>query len=902
MSARDQQAALDSVQALLDFSDDMLAMMDRDLCYVTVNEAFARMFGRPRSEFIGCSSRVMFGHEPEHYNTVILPILQRVLDGHPVHFESWVPVPPFGDMFLDIHYSPVCDAGGTVCGVAVVGRDRTEVVRSIEALKRSETILNRTEHIANLGGWFYNVLTDESTWTDEMYAIHEVDKGFPLTQANIQSFIPAHELPQVLKQLEAAMRGERVEINSGMITATGRHKQVRSIAFPVMEDGRVVSIEGVLQDITELSNMQQQLQQSEEKYRRLVEETNALVWEGDVNPSRFTYISPQAEKLTGFPVEAWMEPDFLWERVLPEEREATFATIARKIAAREDFIVEYRFIRADGSLIWLHDDVKLICNEYGEPTKFRGVMIDVTRMKEMQAGLSRALRSLENHKYILDRHAIVASADREGRIHYVNSKFIEITGYERDELVGQRHTLLKSGLHPASFYRKLWDTISSGQVWQGEICNRRKNGELYWVYTTIVPLLDESGSIEEYMSVSTEVTELKRTEESLRRAQKMEAIGQLTGGIAHDFNNLLSIIIGNIELVEMSLPRRELVHRQLENARNAAMRGSVLTRRLLNFSHQTPVLGQAMNLNQVMQGIEVLVSKSLTALVRVELDLAPDLWLVEVDPGDFEDAIINLSINASDAMPQGGELRFATRNFETAHMQFRNNGMIPPGKYVEITVQDSGIGMNTDVLDKIFEPYFTTKPSDKGSGLGLPMVYGFVKRSKGLIFVDSTPGAGTRFTLYLPKSAQQVLQPGIVAAAAPPEKQPAGHEETILLVDDEADIIKITRINLEHLGYRVLSAQSGDEALAILRLHEEIDLLFTDIVMPGSLNGYELAQAALALRPQLKVLFTTGYAKVEGGTPRDEWRNAIIQKPYRSAELSRRIRATLDGAAVQATR
>jgi PAS domain S-box-containing protein len=887
-------SALDSAQTLLNFSDDMLAMLDTNLRYVALNDAYARMFGRPRSDFIGHTIEEAFAHDPEHYCSVIQPIMEECLRGNPVRYERWIPVPQFGDLYLDIHYSPAKDANGRVIGITVAGRNRTEVMRSIEALQRNETMLNRTENIAHLGGWYYDLVTDVTHWTNEMYEIHEVPRDFPLTQENIQRFVPESELAHVLQGIGRAMRGEPTEITSRMITATGKVKWVRSICFPIIENGRVVSIEGVLQDISELTETQLRFQQSEEKYRRLVEETNALVWEGDISPARFTYISPQAEKLTGFPTEAWMRPNFLWERVLPEERDETFAAIARKIAAHEDFVIEYRFIRADGSLMWLHDDVKIIYDAIGEPVKFRGVMIDITRMKEMQAGLGRALRSLENYKYILDRHAIVASADREGLIHYVNAKFIEITGYERDELIGQRHSLLKSGLHSAAFYNKLWSTIAAGQVWQGEICNRRKNGDLYWVYTTIVPLLDEQGNIEEYMSVSTEVTELKRTEESLRRAQKMEAIGQLTGGIAHDFNNLLSIVIGNIELVEMSLPPQELLHRQLENARNAAVRGSVLTRRLLNFSHQTPVLGQAMNLNAVMQGIEVLVSKSLTALVKVELDLAADLWLVEVDPGDFEDAIINLSINASDAMPQGGKLRFSTRNVETTHMQFRSNGMIPPGKYVEITVEDSGIGMDADVLDKIFEPYFTTKPSDKGSGLGLPMVYGFVQRSKGLIFVDSTPGAGTRFTIYLPKSGQATSRTGIEAPPSPSQAPAARHDETILLVDDEADILKITRTNLENLGYRILIAQNGDEALAVLQRHQEIDLLFTDIVMPGSLNGFELAEAALALRPDLKLLFTTGYAKVEGGTPRDEWREAIIQKPYRSAEISRRIRAMLD--------
>jgi len=245
-------------------------------------------------------------------------------------------------------------------------------------------------------------------------------------------------------------------------------------------------------------------------------------------------------------------------------------------------------------------------------------------------------------------------------------------------------------------------------------------------------------------------------------------------------------------------------------------------------------------------------------------------------------------------MPQGGKLRFYTHNYEVAHMEFKINGMIPPGQYVEILIIDSGVGMAQEVLEKIFEPYFSTKPSDKGSGLGLAMVYGFVKRSKGLIFAESKPGNGTTFTILLPKSAHESSTVTESTELKPQAKLTARKNETILLVDDETDILKITRTNLENLGYRVLTANNGDEALEVVQSSENIDLLFTDIVMPGKLNGYELAEAAIVVRPALKLLFTTGYAKVENKITREDWLNALIQKPYRSSELSKKIRETLD--------
>ena len=484
--------------------------------------------------------------------------------------------------------------------------------------------------------------------------------------------------------------------------------------------------------------------------------------------------------------------------------------------------------------------------------------------------------------------------DREGRITYVNDKFLQLSGYSREELVGQRHSLLRSEVHNEKFYRDVWAVAHSGRVWQGEVCSCSKDGSLYWVYATIVPLLDEHGEIEAFMSVRTDITDLKRTEESLRRVQKMEAIGQLTGGIAHDFNNLLGIILGNLELIEMSLPSNERLQKQLDSAKSAALRGSVLTRRLLNFSHQTPVQGKSLELNKVLQGLEVLISKSLTALVGIDMDLAADLWQVDADPGDFEDVIINLALNAGDAMPNGGRLSFTTRNRDIRETQYRPRGTIPPGQYVEIRVQDTGVGIEEHLLEKVFDPYFSTKPSDKGSGLGLAMVYGFVQRSKGLIFVDSVRHRGTCFSIFLPRSTRPPP-----AGVSPPvhgdAKLPARPGETLVLVDDEADILKVSHINLERLGYRVIPCTNADEALTVLGdSTQRVDLLFTDIVMPGKLTGHELAEEARKLRPRLPILFTTGHDRVGIHPPDDGRHCAILNKPYRVAEMSQRIRELLD--------
>lgn len=880
----------------MSYTDDMLALLDVDLHFLEVNMAYARMFQKQPAEFKGQTIEQLFAHDPNHYRNIIHPILQKCLSGTPHRYEIWIDVPVFGNLFLDLQYEPVRNEADEITGIAIVGRNRTEVMRSIEALKRSETMLNRTEHIANLGGWFFDLNRSEIRWTNEMYNIHEVGRDFTLTQESINEFVPEAYLPEVLQAVEKTIQGHPSSVVSPLITKNGTHKWVRSMAFPVLEDGKVVSIEGILQDITELTNIQQRLHHSEERFRDLVENTNVVTWESGAPPSPpgFHYMSPHAVVMTGYSLTELLEPDFLLKHVHPDDLMPCWNIVTEKTALRQDFFLEYRLFRADGTLIWIHDEIKLIRDESGKPVQLRGVMVDITRMKEMQAGLSKALRAIENHKYILDQHAIVSITDRAGRITYVNEKFIENTGYSRDELVGNSHSLLKSGIHTADFYARLWETVLAGKVWQGEICNLNKRGAYNWVYTTIVPLLDEHGKVEEFMSVRTDITDLRRTEESLRRVQKMEAIGQLTGGIAHDFNNLLGIVIGNLDLIELGMEGNSTELPLVENARNAAMRGSVLTRRLLNFSRQAPTAGRALDLNPIIRNLDVLLSKSLTAMVEIRMELQADPWFVEVDSGDFEDAIINLALNASDAMPTGGKLLFTTRNHTCRQTEHRNNGTLPAGQYVELTVEDDGTGIPRDIIEKIFDPYFTTKASDKGSGLGLAMVYGFVKRSKGQIFVDSALGRGTRFTLYLPKAARSAETKTEEPAQVPAARPRARDDETILLVDDEEDILKITSISLENLGYRVICSTNAEEAIEVLQRGERIDLLFTDVVMPGKYNGFELAETAQTMRPGLPTLLTSGYAKEKSGLGQQRWGSVMMPKPYRGADLARRIRVLLD--------
>lgn len=386
-----------------------------------------------------------------------------------------------------------------------------------------------------------------------------------------------------------------------------------------------------------------------------------------------------------------------------------------------------------------------------------------------------------------------------------------------------------------------------------------------------------------------DVSEEKNAARALRRAQKMEAIGQLTGGIAHDFTNILGIIIGNLEFLMRPELHASNPKEHLDIAYKAAMRATALTKQLLNFARTKPADAKATDVNNVISGMNSLLARSVTQQIALRYSLADELWQANIDPGDLEDSLLNLAINARDAMQRGGELTIATTNTVIDAANASSYPSIPKGHYVEISVRDSGSGISKANLDKIFEPFFSTKDRGKGTGLGLSMVFAFVERSKGYIKVDSELNVGTEFRIFLPRlrlDANEEEQVDRLHLSEIP-----GGTEWVLAVDDEVDLTTLAKANLTSLGYSVITANNAADALEILDSGQHIDILFTDTVMPGSLNGIELATQALERNPNLKVLITTGFTNIQAKPPGGE---KVLHKPYTKAELAARIRKTLD--------
>ncbi len=525
-------------------------------------------------------------------------------------------------------------------------------------------------------------------------------------------------------------------------------------------------------------------------------------------------------------------------------------------------------------------------DDNGEAYQYVAIRTDITKIKKAEETMRIQTTALQ-----VAANGIVIT-DKNGVIQWVNDAFTRLTGYEHDEVIGKTPSILKSGKHEAAFYQDIWQTITSKRIWHGELINRRKNGNFYNEEQTISPVYDERGEVTHFIAIKQDITERQQTEEALRRSQKMEAIDQLSGGIAHDFNNQLGIILGYLDFLKTLYPDEGKPRQWVETATKATLRCTDLTRQLLAFSRRQSVEKKVIDLNASLQELETMIARSLTPEVEIQYCLADDLWLTEINAGEFHDVILNLSINARDAMPNGGELLIETSNIYLDADYAELNVDAKAGDYVQLMLSDTGSGMDRETLEHVFEPFFTTKPKDKGTGLGMAMVYGFVKRYHGHIKIYSKPGAGTTVRLYLPRS--NTSEPATFSNIEDQEKLPTG-SETILIVDDEIDLLQLARHYLSDLGYQTHIAENASQALKILAEDDRIDLLFSDVVMPGGTNGYELAQQATAQNPELKVLLTSGFtSKTIDRDILARFSDHLLSKPYRKAEMAQRIRLVLD--------
>jgi len=681
--------------------------------------------------------------------------------------------------------------------------------------------------------------------------------------------------------------------------AEGRPVALRNQYRVVAKDGRVRWVESVVSgieyegapalmsvalDITEQKRAESERRASEERYRTIVEAepqcvkvlapNGALV---DMNPAGLRMIEADSlDQVRGRDMS---------QLVAPSHREA-FRDLHRRVMAGGSGTLEFEIVGLKGQRRWLETHAVPLRAADGRVTGLLGITADITERRRADEELRRS----ETRYRSLVRGALygIYRSTIDGQLLEANPALVAMLGYQSEgELLGMDWSR-QVYRDPEERTRLVREYQDAHQIEGAEAHWKKKDGTPLNVRLSGRVVRNAAGSPIGYEMMVEDVTAQRALEEQVRQAQKMEAIGQLAGGVAHDFNNLLTAILGSADLLLLDLPRGDPRREDLLAIRDAGERAATLTRQLLAFSRRQVLQPRVIGLNQVLGGLGKLLPRIIGEDIRLELNLAPDLAPVSADPGQIEQVILNLAVNARDAMPDGGRLTIATANTELDAAFAQRNPIVQPGPYVRLSVMDTGLGMDEETQARVFEPFFTTKGPGKGTGLGLATVYGIVKQSGGYIFVRSRRGEGATFEVYLPAvppSAQDAADAHPAAAGV------GAGSETILVAEDDAAVRSLARRALEQFGYRVLEAANGREALDVLRRHPgDIALLLSDIVMP-EMGGRRSAEHIVQLRPEIKVLFMSGYAgadQPDGG--------AMVQKPFTPESLARKVREVLDEA------
>ncbi len=972
-------------------------------------------------------TRLGFAHGTLYIAAVLLAAMTRDR-----RFVGWVAVLAVALTAIGVLVSPPAPPGVafllvaanrlvSMIAVAIVAFLAVRVLKHIQALDDSREALSASgdalrhqlllvqaaNRMAHLGGWWASVPELEITWSDETCRIHGLPPGVrPSLQGAIDHYLPEWQ-PRIWSAFDACVHeGRAFDEEAQLVTASGQTIWVRSIGQAVRDaDGRIVRIEGALQDLSLEKHEESFDYQGRRWFRELADAMPQIVWtagaDGQIDYSSrafHDYIGADAEGRT--PAECWRHA------IHPEDLERVRSTWAYSIAHGEPYRIEYRLRRADGVWRWHLSRGAPIRNGLGQLVRWYGTTTDIDEVKLLERAANQAAQQLLTTLDSIGDGFV--SLDRAFRFRFVNHRAESYLQRSRDTLAGLQafqtfpqfartpvETALRDALRTgrtveleqfvpgpdrwfsmrafagedglAVYFRDItrrrlaeqeariqgerfsyvvravadavwdWDLIQDtvwwsegmqrlfghdpaarpwpahihpedrervlrelerlvqGEAshWHGEYRFLRQDGLVARVVHRGFVIRDAQGKAVRIVGGMTDVTERALSQERLLESQRLESMGQMTGGVAHDFNNLLTVILGNAEMLSEALADSPRLRPLSEMIAGAAQRGADLTRSLLTFARRQALEPQVVDVKQLLSGLDGLLRRAVGE--QVVLDLAPGDRDVSalVDPAQLEGALLNLSLNARDAMPGGGRLSIGTTAVRIGPDDELVRLGLEPGDYVRLEVRDTGTGIAPEDLPHVFEPFFTTKEKGKGTGLGLSMVYGFVKQSRGHVSIDSAAGCGTVVRLYLPRAGGPAPE---VPAPAEPVRAVEG-SETILLVEDDDLVRRYGSEQLASMGYRVLLASDGAEALEVLRSDAPIDLLFTDVVMPGGMSGRDLADEAQRVRPGLKVLFTSGYAEhaiVHHG--RLDPGVQLLGKPYRRAELARKVRAVLDGA------
>ncbi|HEY5491013.1 MAG TPA: PAS domain S-box protein [Gemmatimonadaceae bacterium] len=778
------------------------------------------------------------------------------------------------------------DATGAPLYFMTSAIDITDRVRATAALRESEYFFRESQRVANIGSYRTDFVTGIWKSSEVLDLIFGIDEHYERNVPGWAEIIHPDDRAMMGQYLRDNVLGQRRAFDNEyriVRKSDGAMRWVHGFgALEIARDGRVVGMTGTIQDITERKRAEDALRDSERRLRDITSSMGDWVWELD-EKAVYTYASAKGIEMLGDVI--GKTP---FEFMRPEEAARVSLLFADIVAAKAPIRdLEHWNVTRNGDAVCLLTNGVPILDADGRLKGYRGVDKDITeRMRSL------AVLRLESAALAAAANAIVIT-DRDGVIEWANAAFTTFTGYRVEEAVGcTPGQLLKSGSQDEAFYRTMWHTIQSGDVWHGEVINKRKDGSEYTEDMTITPLRNERGEITHFIAVKQDVSQRKVLEEQFRQSQKMESVGRLAGGVAHDFNNMLTVILGRTELGLLQTDTTQPIHAHLLEIEEAAKRSANLTRQLLAFARLQTITPRVLDLNETVADSLRMLQRLIGENIQLTWRPAAGLWPIRIDPSQMDQILANMCINVRDAIQDVGALTIATANRRLDAAFCAAHADAEPGEYVQLTISDTGCGMDPSTLAQIFDPFFTTKEVGKGTGLGLSTVYGAIKQNGGCITVASEPGRGTTFDIYLPRCLDKDPAEQASAAKAP---TPRG-QETILLVEDEPVVLALTAEMLETQGYTVLVAAGPGAAIHAAEEHAgRIDLLLTDVIMP-EMNGRELANKLAARQPRLRCLFMSGYTSdIIGARGVLDHETQFLQKPFSLAALAAAVREALDG-------
>jgi PAS domain S-box-containing protein len=646
----------------------------------------------------------------------------------------------------------------------------------------------------------------------------------------------------------------------------------------------------------ETLNRFEDAQTSDGRYRLLVEAiTDYAIYMLD-RQGRVTSWNPGAKRFKGYEADEIIGQHFSTFYTEAERSQNVPALALAEAERTGRFEREGWRVRKDGTQFWAHVVIDAIRSPEGELIGFAKITRDLTERRAAEAKLRESEAQFRLLVQSVTDYAIYM-LDVEGHVASWNAGAQHIKGYAPEEIIGRHFSDFYTDADRAAGLPRIGlETATRNGRWEHEGQRVRKDGTAFWAHVVIDAIRDDAGKLVGFAKVTRDITERREAEAALRaaqtnmiRSQKLEAIGQLTGGVAHDFNNLLQVISGNLQMLIKDIAGNARAEMRVQSALAGVARGSKLASQLLAFARRQPLEPRVVNAGRLLRGMDEMLRRALGGEIEVETVVAGGLWNSLIDPDQLENAILNLAINARDAMNGEGRLTIEASNAFLDDEYVRQHDELSAGQYVMIAVTDTGTGIPPDILERVYEPFFTTKAEDKGTGLGLAMVYGFLKQSGGHVKIYSEVGAGTTVKLYFPR---EVASEDTLVGA--PSDEIKGGEETILVVEDDDEVREVAVSMLTDLGYRVVKARDAARALVVVDSGIPIDLIFTDVMMPGTLRSPDLARKAKERLPNVAVLFTSGYTQnaiVHGG--RLDPGVELLAKPYTREALARKIRHVL---------